>query len=250
MRGFILTYCPSPEVLYGNVLTAKTLRVGFPTTPIYVFDNASAPELRPQIEKAYRDVGCAYYQIDKRITHTGFLLNILQHSFHEPVMFLDPDLVFWGNMEDCNFNQLMHGRRIPDFYDPYTKCNTVARLHTSLLIFPKLKELRECLEAGEKDKFEFEAVCPTMRELNKKWYRWDTMASMYQFLGDKAVAFSEKELALYDHIFCGTNFPHVQKHLNNIEFEGRHLAAAENRLSDLRGMHTEQDKFFNSNPWI
>lgn len=250
MRGFILTYCPSLEVLYGNLLTAKTLRVGFPTTPIHVFDNASAPELRPIIEKAYREIGCSYHQIDKEITHTGFLLNVMSHPTHDSVVFLDPDLVFWDNMEECKFDGLMHGRFIPDFYDQYAGCNTLARLHTSLLVFPKLKELWGRIADIEKDKFEFEAVRPTMRRLDGKWYRWDTMASMYEFLGDKAVAFTENELNRYDHLFCGTNFLHVQKQLNNLEFEKTHIAAAKNDLEKLRGVRTKQDEFFKSSPWI
>ncbi len=41
---YILTWCKSLESLYGSLLVFQTLRVGFPTAPVYVFDNGSLPK--------------------------------------------------------------------------------------------------------------------------------------------------------------------------------------------------------------
>ena len=52
LRVYILTHCKSLESLYGSVLVFQTLRVGFPTSPIHVFDNGSLPEAREAIREA------------------------------------------------------------------------------------------------------------------------------------------------------------------------------------------------------
>ncbi|MEO6447712.1 MAG: hypothetical protein ABIO42_00555, partial [Burkholderiaceae bacterium] len=45
----ILTYCAHPALAYGTLLVFKTLRVGFPTARVEVYDNGSHPDVVGQI---------------------------------------------------------------------------------------------------------------------------------------------------------------------------------------------------------
>lgn len=253
MRGFILTYCPSPDALYGNLLTAKTLRTGFPTTNILVVDNASAPEVRPTIKAVYESVGCQYYQLEQKIPHAKFLWETVFKSPDTSIVFLDPDLMFWGNMEKQRYSGLMHGRKIPPFYDPYTKCNNMERLHTSLLFLPDVEKLKAFLASSCKNKFDFDPFYPVMLYIDGSWRRWDTGAALYFLLGDGARAFTEEDLVLYDHLFCGTHLHELPIEVENSVwqdwFAHAHQAAREGNLDMLRGVYVKQEEFFKSSVW-
>lgn len=249
MQGYILTYCQNEEALYGNLLTARTLRVGFPSTPIVVFDNHSRDEFRPLLREAYEAAGCGYRDIHYEIKHHSFIQDMLGNQQYGSAVFIDPDICFWGNMEGVAFDGLMKGWRIPSFYDPYTQCNTVTRLHTSLLYFPDVQRLLERLEEERKVRFEAHDFSPTMLKVSDTWIRWDTCAAVCAMLGADAVEFTDAERSLYDHLFCGTHFGLVKSSFEDTGFEDLHERVAAGDLNAMRNIRAVQEAYFNSHAW-
>jgi hypothetical protein len=233
--------------LYGVTLTAKTLRVGFPTADVVVYDNGSIPEAKEHIKDAYEGVGCQYVDLNEETQHHTFIervLNVHMES-EEPVVILDPDLIFWENMEDMKLEGLMKGRYIPKFDDVYSKAVTMERLHTSFLVIPNPKALIDKYNQIKSTYFELVGVTPLMLNIEGVWTRWDTGAALYATIKDECHVFSEEELDKYDHLFCGSHFDLVQSAINSPEWAKAHENARSGNLTALKGMYKAQEIYFN-----
>ena len=248
MNLFILTWCQDEETLYGNLLTAQTLRIGFPTANVTVVDNASIPSAREKIKQTYEREGCKFIQLDTEIPHHQFIGDVIAHYPGDNVAFLDPDLVFWGNMEELDYPGLLNGRLIPNFYDNFTRTKTVERLHTSLIVIPDLATLRAYLQKTRMHHFEAAYVAPTMIKMDGVWYRWDTMATMYGELKDFCHVFGE-ELDMYDHLFCGSNFHFIKHKIGVQELEQVHEEVKNGNVFLLKGVHKAHDAYFLKHKW-
>ena len=250
MRVVIITFCRKLEALYGSLLVFQTLRVGFPTAEVFVYDNASIPASRAQIREAAASVGAKFQQGERSVEHWELLSDIINKT-EDAVAFVDPDVVFWRSVEGWNFpGALLAGRRLPDFQDPYTQTLTVSRLHTSLLFVPSPVALRSRInQIGDARGGEFAAIAPMQLPTAAGWLRWDTFAAASFALADEAHAFSEEQLDAYDHLFCGS---HLDLVVDRISPEWRHrwidthANAKDGSLEPLRGLWREQQKYFES----
>jgi hypothetical protein len=139
MKVFILIWCKNPANANNSLLTFRTLRTGFPSSEVVVYDNASI--IGEQTKRLCQEVGAQYFRFEKEIRHHAYLKLIL---LNEPnAILVDPDIIFWEQVEHWDFSHyLIAGRLIPNFYDHYTRCHTVSRLHSSLMWLPDLKQLR------------------------------------------------------------------------------------------------------------
>lgn len=260
MRIFILLYCRRPDLLYGTTLIFRTLRVGFPTARINIVDNASVEEVRPVLRELAAREGCEFVQLTAELQHHDFLAQVIGNSDDEPLVFVDPDVVFWESCEGWQFDGLAAGRLIPRFLDDYTGCVTEPRLHTSFLWIPRPAVFRQAMHSLKAWWFDFEPIRPLMffdsgcgwRRLDTGatlggWRRQDTGAALYAALPEKMVAFGPRELGAYDHLFVGSHIDLVTPALDS-EKRGRaleiHRLAREGELSSLKGLWIEQDEFF------
>jgi hypothetical protein len=251
MKVFILTYCRKPELLYGTTLVFKTLRVGFPNAEIDVIDNNSIPEVRERLRDLARENNCGFTQIESHhvaIGHHDYLERLVFSKMEGACAFVDPDIIFWENCEEFEFDGLMGGRLIPMFQEDFGGCLTMPRLHTSFLLINEIELLRERLGSIRAEYFDFQPFTPYMFKVDTGWWRADTGASLYAALKDEVYCFSDKELNAYDHIFCGS---HTDWMLGSIsqedrrDFEQIHRYAKDDyRL--LRGIWRRQEKYFQS----
>lgn len=211
---FILTFCKNIDQLYGSLLVFKTLRDGFPHATVSVCDNASIPDAVCEIKRAAQVTGCLFHQFQHEVLHPDFLLACLSNGTSQRVVFLDPDVVFWKSVEDWEFEGLVAGRRIPLFFDEYTQCVTVPRLHTSMLFVQDRKRLRHHIAEIQHLRFDFHPFRPVMVPQGKTWVRYDTGATLFHAMPEEMQPFRHEHLESYDHLFCGTHFDHVRQFIS------------------------------------
>jgi hypothetical protein len=221
----------------------KTLRVGFPTADVLVIDNGSHPDVVPLIAQAATDAGCSFTAASRQHFLSFYHWVLFEQEVMDSVVLLDPDVVFWDNVEDWKFEGLMAGRLIPDLYN--YGVTSLSRLHPSHLWVPDVAKMRKAL--GNMNANGFDPLRQFSAPANGKMYFWDTGAGLYQALADKCESFTEEQLDCYDHLFYGSHLPVIQPALND---EGvtytAHQAAARGDLSSLKGIWREQDKHFKS----
>jgi len=239
----IQTYCEHPALAYGALMVFKTLRVGFPTAKVLVVDNGSHPDVLPQIEKAALDAGCLFTPAPRQHFLDFYRWVLFEQTAMTSVVLLDPDVVFWNNVEYWKFDGLMAGRLIPDLYN--YGVTSLSRLHPSHLWVPDVAKLRQALANTHANGFD--PLRQFSAPANGKMYFWDTGAGLYQALATKCDSFSDAQLDCYDHLFYGSHLPVVQPALNdeNLTYFA-HQAAAGNDLAALKGIWREQDKHFKS----
>lgn len=207
MKVFVVTCCRNEAGIFGNTLVFQSIRTGFPTAEIVVLENASTHGL-DEIRKAAADAGATLIEMAKRVDHHEAISRAL-YAEHGPVVFCDPDVIFWGNFEEVVGERIIDGDIMAGRYLPTFKeygATVAPRLHTSLLVIPNAERLHAA-----------------MQDLQTKWFsdfrRWegfvfnhpeagpvhyDTGAVFFSFVKDHCYAFGERELNLYDHLFCGT----------------------------------------------
>jgi len=244
---FLLTYCQDPEKLYGTLLFEKTLRVGFPNARVTIIDNASLPQVRPEIRAAAMRVEAyRFFQIENEIGHSSFVGETVARTPAGPVVILDPDVAFWESVEGWSFGGLMAGRLIPELDDPFSRCVTAPRLHTSFLWIPEVADLRAAIDKVRHRRSEFSAFLPVVVPLNGSWKRFDTGAALYAAMPDRMTPFSEWELDAYDHLFAGTHVGTVAKEIApeiaKLWLGLAHEVRADHRA--LRGVWRMQEQVF------
>ena len=234
----IPTWCNDLEALYGSTLTFKTVRVGF-ADEVLVIDNGSIPEAQAAIRAAAEAIGARFIAEPVAVPHWALLRQILT-TFDCPLVICDPDLMFWERMSFPD--ALWAGRLIPGFYDEYTGCLTLPRLHTGLWRVPRPKVLMRVIEALEQRYWEANMLRPVMLP---RWVRYDTGAVLYAEIG--GLAFTESQLDCYDHLFAGSHLKHVYPAF--AAEDGRlmvewHAKAKSGDIESLRGIWRQQEQYF------
>jgi hypothetical protein len=237
----ILTYCDHPALAYGTLLVFKTLRTGFPTADIEIFDNGSHPDVRDEIMWAAADVGATFTGIRPKhwAEHLRWLILERRHG-NQPLVLLDPDVVFWQSVEDWDFGEaLVAGRRIQRATSGPIVSHS--RLHPSLLWISDVERLRGAMPRNPES-----LISPRLESVEGEVHFWDTLSRLYEEMGSWCTAFQPKHLDCYDHLFFGSHLPMMDA-LAGDGFEvirDAHKAAASGDLSSLRGIWREQEAYF------
>lgn len=235
----ILTYCAHPALAYGTMLVFKTLRTGFPTARIEIYDNGSHPEVREQIMMACAEVDADFTAMEPRhwVEHYRWLLLEREHD-GSPLVVLDPDVALWENVEGWDFGDaLMAGRLMREAQEgPIT---SHPRLHPSMLWIPDVQRLRARLDPGD--------IAPQLMAEGGRVHFWDTLAVAYQRNAAECAAFEAEHLDCYDHLFFGAHLPLIDalagESLDAIRAGHRAVAAGD--LAAFRGAWRAQEEAFN-----
>jgi hypothetical protein len=242
-RVYVLTYCKDIGQLYGALLVFDTIRIGFPTAEIIVVDNNSIPEAVIEIEKAARKVNARFIKLENEVFHHEYLRFILNSENDESQIYLiDPDVIFWKNVEAFTTDKLFAGRLIPEFFDAYNAVLTKARIHTSFLHIPSAKLLREKIIPLE-NKYRTNIIKDTTLKTNDEWVMWDTFAQVFECLHSDIEIFTEEKNECFDHIFCGSHLNVLAKKHHHSRMHEIHHLAIENP-QELKGIWREQHEFF------
>ncbi len=245
---YVLTYCRNPETLYGSTLLFRTLRTGFPTAAVEVYDNASVPAAVEQIRDLCAASGCAFAPLPRAASHPAFIELMLTRTRAERAVFLDPDIVFWADCEGIRLPEgaLFGGRHVPTFRDEYTRTVTLERLHSSFLVFERIDELRRRAAELIRRHIGFAPFAQTCLHLGGRWYRFDTGASLYAAFRPAAYHFGPAELERYDHLLLGAQIDRMHSiHPEDWEvITEHHRAARLGDLAKLKGIYRFQEDYF------
>lgn len=252
-RVYVITWCGEIEQLWGTLLTFRTLRDGYPTAAVTVIDNASVEEARAAIARAAKDAGCAYVQRTVRASHGAILGDVLARA-DEPIVFVDPDVIFWESCEGWTFDRaLIAGRLIP-MREASPGFFGLPRLHTSHLWITNPPLVREALLAQEQyffpgsKMFISYAFGQQVFKVGGQWLFVDTAAVLYSCLANFACAFGPRELDAYDHIWSGTH-PRAHNESSHPAVLARrtaHEIARDGDYRSLRGLWRAQEQRFQS----
>ncbi len=267
-----VTCCTDLDLVASATLIFQTVQVGFPTARVLILDNHSLlPAQRIIAREADRTngdfvpLGTAW---SPRPTHAACLRDCVLNDEvraqlgleQGPLVFVDPDLIFWESIEQWQFpGALLAGRYIPamQMQSPTAageQLLTFPRLHTSLLWLPDVPRLRAQVQRSlathdEWDPFAaFQCPSPTHEQL---WYRLDTAASLYAACRYDARPFTEDHLNAYDHVFHGSHagaLAHMTSRADTItdyEWFIRGMEAVQRgEYAALRGCWREQETYF------
>jgi hypothetical protein len=199
----------------------KTIRTGFPTAEIVLVIGNTVPVLRDAIIDAAIGAGINPARNDDYAdrplvdVYAGFL-----QTEEKPFFYCDTDIVFWDSIESHlpEFEEAsLAGRYIPKFFERFTRCVTMPRLHSCLLYVNPLRVRRETEEyyrsLGPETPYTprpdlFRPIFVSCKEAEDgrvvtKNYFYDVLSMVYHALPG-TVAFSEPVNACFDHLTCGS----------------------------------------------
>lgn len=233
-----------------------TLRVGFPKAHVTVYDNAigdSVPSIAVKIQPVFR-VADEVIELITQTDHSTWIEQLIREE-NEPFYLCDTDIVFWGSVEELDFaGAPLAGRLVPRFFDSFTNCITLPRLHTSLLyVDPVLVRQKMCEYFEQfpatpfnprpdliRPKF-FPVRNPNTGKLDNFFH--DVCCLLYQVVG--GTIFRERELDKFDHLNFGTISDVVAPHYPEQDFREAHFVAFENP-SLMRGNWRKDDLWYRS----
>ena len=245
---YVLTWCQRIQLLYGTTLVFKTLRHGFPNSPIHVVDAASIPSAREEIRQSVNSCQADFVQLDRRMELSTFIENVVANQPSGPAVFVDPDICFWQSVEDWQFSGLAAGRLIPRYDCEFTECVTEPRLHTSLLWFPDVARLRAAMMQARQSRRFCEPFRNLMVPMGNRWHFFDTAAGLYGAFPEQMEAFQDRHLEAYDHLFSGSFSDSVAEKLKSeygLVFREMHRAVQQDHRT-LKGSWRPQEQYFQS----
>ena len=136
-------YLENEAAKFGVFLTLKTIRVGFPTLPIFVHWMISREGNFAEVQKMTQDI------IGTVICHDRMrndqLIKMLVEREQKGFAVVDSDMVFFGNCEGLETDALIAGEFIPSFNCPIARARTASRLHSAFFVVPDPPRLRSAI---------------------------------------------------------------------------------------------------------
>lgn len=203
MKVVILVTVPRPELLMNCTLVFSSLRIGFPTWQVTVWDNDNTAAVSKYLQKVCKLVGAEYTRTPI-IHHAQWIENQL-NSHTKPFVIIDPDTLWWHECESLNFDSLYAGYYTPLIWNEFAQCISAPRIHTSFMWFNNPQRLMSAIEERYPNaNNRWGEYCPTnpfmpsVKFINGAAMFWDTCANMYNMV--KAQHFTQNELLRYDHV--------------------------------------------------
>ena len=239
MKVFILTTHHEIDPLFGSTCVFNSLRVGFPNAEIIVFDNASdcgAQEIKAQAHKN----DCRFIPYYARIGHHEFIQRRIEEN-DGPICFVDPDVIFYKEVENYTVIGDIAGRFCPSFYNEVVQAQEAARLHTSLLFIKDTKALKEKLNSlHQRHNYPFNPYAPFIIYAHGQRYFYDTCANLCHAIANRQ-SFDEEMLDRYTHLVSGSMLDHVSNKMKHgARLRYLHRLAKENPEL-VRGLWRELD---------
>lgn len=237
------------DLLSSTLLFTKTVRVAFPTFELHVYDNNSA--CATEVERKSRDEAkCDLFQRARvRMHHADWINSMVLYAAsknHDPLVIIDPDMIFWKNCEGWDFGSSLAGMFVPTMWNEWVSGISYSRLHTSFLwIKPKtmVAELGKVHPFGPMPMSEYRDFNPTYPRVlyvQGTRYFYDTCSALYHAICGEC--FSDDHLTHYDHLNSAA-FYHYVKFEKDAEFRKIHQLAKE-APDKLRGLNFDIQKYY------
>jgi len=243
----ILCTVRKPELLPAALLVFRTLRLGFPTAPVFVWGNGLAAAVVPTIGRAAAAVGAAFRNLEPTC-HDAWIEQLVLQQAH-PYWICDTDLVFLGAVENWfdDSAALFAGRWEPAWREPWSGTNTVERLHTCLQ-WHCPAALRAAMLKWNRQRVPevfHTAQVPFIRQQfvpgRNGTTLWDSTAGLWQAgFGTK---FTEKQNAQFEHLHAATYADEVGKCATLKDLPAVHRAIYANPEL-AAGIRAQQNEFY------
>lgn len=210
----ILVTVRKPELLPAALLVFRTLRTGFPHSPVFVWGNALDVSSMTAVQHAVNATHC-HFQNLPATSHDEWIENGIC-KLNEPFWICDTDVVFFMEMMEPRGEVGFSGRREPEFDEEFTDTVHVERLHTAVMYLnPSVlrQQMREWM-ALIPAPWRYSAQFPFVRQnfvpvANGRTRFYDTMAGAYHAFG--GTPFDALQNASFEHLHCGTYADEVVK---------------------------------------
>ena len=241
---FIITRCIDLSCRKSATLVFNTIRVGFPTFKVICAYLGDFKEVEDEIIDK-----CAKNNIEfttPRLETNNQVIEMLVNITNADFIVLDSDVVFHKNLEWYKPNKSLSGRYIPRQYESFLDVEVMDRLHTSLMYFTNIPEIREKIKSSFDQKCggrftPYNVFNPIILKHNGISIFYDSCCNLYHALGGEA--FDSKVLECYDHLFCGSFYGEVQKEKPNLDkfFDS---VFSDNKV--IKGYYKKQNKYWYS----
>ncbi len=201
MKVEILISIPDTKWFDNCTMVFKTLRVGFPTAKLHVTINGVGRQADQYEASGMASAVANEVWMEGAELHHGEWVRRVLENAEGPTVLLDGDIHFWKSCEDWNFNALMAGYYVPEIFNVWSQCRSVARLHTSFLWFKDPAALRREIGRVYQRNDAYSPCNPYMPEtrfINGEPIFWDTCANLYNMIGGQH--FTDAHTACYEHL--------------------------------------------------
>jgi hypothetical protein len=214
------------------MLTLKTIRVGFPTKPVFIHFTGGET-IRDEAKRFGFECAedCDDDTNDK-------VIKKLVETKGEGFAVVDSDVVFFESCEDYEPGALIAGEFIPEFVCPIAKAVTYSRLHTAFFVVSDPVKLRRAIDLAYRPtipKFcPFDPFAPVVTFQGGVPHFHDSCSNLYHAIGGES--FGMHMLRRFEHLYGGS-YTTTGLHADRIK------AAYENPET-ARGMRGIMTKYF------
>jgi hypothetical protein len=245
----ILATCRKPELLPAATLVFRTIRVGFPVSPIRLsIKHGCDRRSFLKIKRSAEEIGAEWAGTTHR-SHDDWIQRLIDES-STPFWICDTDVVFWKQFEfEPDSYTPIAGVWTPEFYEPWTRTFYRERLHTCLMRIDPFQFSRQCGLYLER--------CPTMPFrpkvdfVSQQWqperdghgrvdFFYDTLAMAWHALGGQR--FSPEQIDSFDHLNCAT-YADLIGPAQDFDMQAAHAAIYEDPTR-ARGLWAKQMEWF------
>lgn len=233
-----------------NTLVFDTLRKGFPSSNIEVWDNYNNEDEKVHLIELCEKGGYHHNVSFKRWHHADWI-EMIVNTHDDEVVILDPDIIFYDNCQEFDFPTLIAGRFVPTIWNEWFGAISYERLHTSFLQIRDCKELRKQL--GEVYPPMLHPVYNDYTPLNPyrpavNFYQgypmaWDTCATIFHMVGGSC--FTPNELSRYSHVNSSAFQEEMLERVKDKDsFRLQHHKAREKDYEWFRDFYKAEDKYY------
>lgn len=255
----IKVHIPTHADMGMCLLVFRTIRIGFPTSPIYAHVDSCDERQWKQVIAALDECSAKLFTRSTPQTHClrhDDWIESLLVGLEQPIVICDTDMVFHESVEDWAFDHPLAGAFEPTHWNPVTNAIHWARLHTSLLFvnpFYIRHTVKACLfndvphvdTLPKPDLLVKQTWIPnTYNHIDgpSKMVFADTGCRLYRLIGGQA--FTDAQRDAYTHMHCGTWSDVVAPHFKDLK--SAHAQAVQDPQS-VRGLWRKYEQFYAAN---
>lgn len=243
----ILCTVRKPELMPAALLVFKTLRVGFPTSPVVVWGNGLTPADADTIGDAASSVKGEFRTL-KATSHDAWIEALVMNE-QAPFWICDTDMVFFKPVEQF-FPQgetIFAGRFEPSWKEPWSNTVKPERLHTCLQWFNP-SALRGAMQRWCRQRVPSllaTAQLPFIRQCvipgRNGNTLYDTTTGLWR--AGFGTPFTAEQNAAFEHLHAGTSVDEISKCPTFKDLPLEHQAIYANP-SLAAGLAARQNKFY------
>jgi len=240
---FIITRCTDLACKESAYLVFKTIRTGFPTANIHCIYLGDYSEVRQIVEDECVKLNVKFDLHEMRFQTNDQVIEWLVQQEQKDFVVVDSDCVFHSSLEWYNPIQLVAGRHIPEHVEDASgqALLTMERLHTSLMYFSRLPELRQKIGDSFEDfsggRFApYNVFRPVVTKQRGQSIFYDSCSILYGAIGGEA--FGKDVLDCYDHLHAGSFYNKLVEAKPSLDVNL--WQGAFSNPASLKGIHKKQ----------